>query len=58
MELAAQLYTVHDYTKNLADFDDIDVYGHIDYIVRYAPSKAENYSYQKYQEMCIRYIPE
>lgn len=37
--------------ENIADFDDIDVYGHIDYIVRYAPSKAKNYSYKKYQEI-------
>ena len=37
--------------ENIADFDDIDVYGHIDYIVRYAPSKAKNYSYQNYREI-------
>ena len=37
--------------ENVADFDDIDVYGHIDYIVRYAPSKASNYSYHKYKEI-------
>lgn len=36
---------------NLAEFDDIDVYGHLDYIVRYAPSKAENYSYQNYRNI-------
>jgi histidinol-phosphatase (PHP family) len=32
-------------------FDDFDVFGHVDYIVRYGPTKAENYSYQKYQEI-------
>lgn len=37
--------------ENLAAFDDIDVYGHLDYIVRYAPSKAQNYSYRAYQEI-------
>lgn len=37
--------------ENVAEFDNIDVYGHIDYIVRYAPSKADNYSYQKYAEI-------
>ena len=37
--------------ENVAEFDAIDVYGHIDYIVRYAPSKATHYSYQKYQEI-------
>lgn len=37
--------------QNLSAFDKIDVYGHLDYIVRYAPEKAKNYSYQKYQEI-------
>lgn len=37
--------------ENVADFDDIDVYGHIDYIVRYAPNKATHYSYRKYGEI-------
>lgn len=37
--------------ENVAEFDDIDVYGHIDYIVRYGPTKAENYSYPKYKEI-------
>ena len=32
-------------------FDDIDVFGHIDYVVRYGPTKANNYSYQKYKEI-------
>ncbi len=30
---------------------DFDVYGHIDYIVRYSPNKARNYSYEKYHDM-------
>lgn len=37
--------------ETIGAFDDIDVYGHLDYIVRYAPTKAENYSYQKYKEI-------
>lgn len=37
--------------ENVAEFDDIDVYGHIDYIVRYAPSKATHYSYRRYAEI-------
>ncbi len=37
--------------ENVSAFDGIDVYGHIDYIVRYAPSKAKHYSYQKYAEI-------
>lgn len=32
-------------------FDDFDVFGHLDYIVRYSPTKAENYSYLKYKEI-------
>ncbi len=35
----------------LQAFDDFDVFGHVDYIVRYGPTKAENYSYQKYKEI-------
>lgn len=37
--------------ENLQAFSSMDVYGHIDYIIRYAPSKAQNYSYKKYQEI-------
>lgn len=36
---------------NIKTFNDIDVYGHIDYIIRYAPQKAQNYSYRIYQEI-------
>lgn len=40
---------------NLSVFQDFDVYGHIDYIVRYGPNKNKNYSYEKYQDIldCI-----
>ena len=37
--------------ENLHAFDDIDVYGHIDYVVRYGPTQADNYSYSKYKEI-------
>ena len=37
--------------ETLGAFDDIDVYGHIDYVVRYGPTQAENYSYAKYKEI-------
>ena len=30
---------------------DYDVYGHIDYIVRYGPNKNKYYSYRKYQDI-------
>lgn len=34
---------------NIHAFQDFDVYGHLDYVVRYAPSKNANYSYEKYR---------
>lgn len=37
--------------ENLSSFSDMDVYGHIDYIVRYGPNKNRDYSYGKYQEI-------
>lgn len=36
---------------NLAVFEDFDVYGHLDYIVRYGPDKNKYYSYEKYKEI-------
>lgn len=36
---------------NLNFCKDFDVYGHIDYVVRYAPNKDLNYSYQKYGDI-------
>lgn len=37
--------------ENLDTFDGMDVYGHIDYIVRYGPNKNRDYSYEKYQDI-------
>jgi len=37
--------------ENLATCSDFDVYGHMDYIIRYVPSGKKNYSYEKYQEI-------
>ncbi len=37
--------------ENLAVFDNFDVYGHIDYVVRYGPAKNKNYSYQKFRDV-------
>ena len=41
--------------ENLDAFHDFDVYGHIDYVVRYGPNKNAAYSYQKYSDIidCI-----
>lgn len=37
--------------ENLKAFSEMDVYGHLDYIVRYGPNQNRAYSYQKYQEI-------
>ena len=34
--------------ENISIFEDFDVYGHIDYVVRYGPNKNACYSYEKY----------
>lgn len=33
---------------NISSYKNFDTYGHIDYIIRYAPEKNTGYSYQKY----------
>lgn len=37
--------------ENIKSFQDFDVYGHIDYVVRYGPNKNAFYSYQKYGDV-------
>ncbi|MGN0291333.1 MAG: histidinol-phosphatase HisJ family protein [Lachnospiraceae bacterium] len=37
--------------ENISVFEDFDVYGHIDYVVRYGPNKNVDYSYQKYADV-------
>lgn len=37
--------------ENLQAFHEMDVYGHLDYIVRYGPNQNRFYSYRKYQEI-------
>ncbi len=37
--------------ENIRIFDDFDVYGHLDYVVRYGPHKDTRYSYEKYQDI-------
>lgn len=37
--------------ENIHAFDGFDVYGHIDYVVRYGPTKNTNYSYLQYQDI-------
>lgn len=37
--------------KNIATEADYDVYGHLDYVVRYGPNKNQYYSYDKYKDI-------
>jgi len=37
--------------ENIRAFDGFDVYGHIDYVVRYGPTKNTNYSYLQYRDV-------
>ena len=37
--------------ENIRKFQNFDVYGHLDYVVRYGPNRDENYSYEKYKDV-------
>ncbi len=37
--------------ENLACFSEMDVYGHLDYIVRYGPNQNREFSYGRYQDI-------
>lgn len=37
--------------ENIRKFSNFDIYGHLDYVVRYGPNKDRDYSYEKYQEL-------
>lgn len=37
--------------ENIRAFDGFDVYGHIDYIVRYGPNRNADYNYSRYQDV-------
>ena len=37
--------------ENIKCFYDYDVYGHLDYVVRYGPTKNKNYSYSQYADL-------
>ncbi|MCI8373407.1 MAG: histidinol-phosphatase HisJ family protein [Lachnospiraceae bacterium] len=36
---------------NLTVFEDFDVYGHLDYVIRYGPNQDQFYSYAQYQDI-------
>ncbi len=37
--------------ENILAFDSFDVYGHLDYVVRYGPSQDKDYSYERFREI-------
>ena len=37
--------------ENIRSFDCFDVYGHIDYVVRYGPNRNEQYTYTQYSDV-------
>lgn len=37
--------------ENIRVFTDFDVYGHLDYIVRYGPNQDKAYTYEKYRDI-------
>ena len=37
--------------ENIRTFDSFDVYGHLDYVVRYGPHKDAQYSFEKYRDI-------
>lgn len=41
---------------NLKVFTDFDVYGHLDYVVRYGPNKDARYSYAQYRDLFDRIL--
>lgn len=42
--------------ENLKSYKDFDVYGHLDYVVRYGPHKDEGYCYELYQDIFDRIL--
>lgn len=42
--------------ENLKSYSDFDVYGHLDYVVRYGPQKDEGYSYEAYRDIFDRIL--
>lgn len=42
--------------ENLKSYSNFDVYGHLDYVVRYGPKKDEGYSYEAYRDVFDRIL--
>ena len=43
-------------SDNLKSYSNFDVYGHLDYVVRYGPKKDEGYSYEAYRDIFDRIL--
>ncbi len=50
-EKEAYLEYFHSIPENIRAFSDFDVYGHLDYVVRYGPDQNANYSYAAYADL-------
>lgn len=50
-ESAAYMEYFESILENIACFSEMDVYGHIDYVVRYGPNQNREYSYGRYQDI-------
>ena len=37
--------------ENINAFENFDVYGHLDYVVRYGPNQNQNYTYRRYSDV-------
>lgn len=37
--------------NNIKSFTNFDIFGHLDYVVRYGPNKDANYTYESYQDI-------
>lgn len=44
--------------ENIRAFDGFDVYGHLDYVVRYGPQRNANYSYERYRGLIDEILKE
>ncbi len=50
-EACAYLEYFESALQNLEAYSNFDVFGHLDYVVRYGPNQNRNYSYAKYREI-------
>lgn len=50
-ESAGYLEYFESILENISAWDGMDVYGHIDYVVRYGPNRNKFYSYDRYREI-------